>query len=234
MKILLSFVFSFISMALFAQYVMDPNAQQRPLSGSFSGIKVSGGIDLYLNQSGTEAIAVSAAEAKYADEIKTVIENNMLRIYIDNSKWSVRNKKLKAYVSFKQLETLEASGACDVKVSGEIKVTSLKMDLSGASDFTGAVNLQNLKLDLSGASDVKISGEAGTVTIENSGASDVKGRGLVTDICHATAFGASDIEITVNKEINARASGASKIYYSGTAALGKVQTSGAGLVEKKG
>ena len=148
--------------------------------------------------------------------------------------WSVKNKKIKAYVSFIHLENMEASGACDVKVSGEIQVPSLKINLSGASDFKGTVNIQNLNLDLSGASDVKIAGKASTVNIESSGASDVKGHELITETCNATASGACDIDITVNKEINAHASGASSIYYSGTASLGNVQKSGASTVGKKG
>ena len=47
------------------EIVVDPNASLRTLSGNFSTIKISGGIDLYLSQSDDVAIAVSAAEEKY-------------------------------------------------------------------------------------------------------------------------------------------------------------------------
>ncbi|MBL0181978.1 MAG: DUF2807 domain-containing protein [Chitinophagaceae bacterium] len=145
----------------------------------------------------------------------------------------MRNKKLKVYVSFKTLEKLNASGACDVMVTGSIEASSLNMVLSGASDFKGAVKVNSLKLDLSGASDVRISGTANTVDIESSGASDVKGYELVTDMCTATASGASDINITVNKEISANASGASDIYFKGAALIRDIHTSGASNVSRK-
>lgn len=216
------------------EFVVDANAVERTLSGNFTGIKVSGGIDLYLSQSTDQAIAVSASEDKYRDNIKTVIENGILKIYFDGDKaWSTRNKKMKAYVSFKDLEKIEASGACDLYVAGEIAVNALTLDLSGASDFKGKVKVNSLRLDLSGASDVNIEGRATVVNIESSGASDVKGWNLESDICTAKASGASDINITVNKELNAHASGSSDISYKGNAVMKNVHSSGSSSIGKR-
>ena len=162
------------SAAAFAQneIVVDPNASVRTVNGNFNAIKVSGGINLYLSQSANEAVAISASEDKYKDGIKTVIENGTLKIYYEGDKgWNKKDRKLRVYVSFKNLEKINASGACDVVVSGTIAVTSLDMQLSGACDFNGKITVDKLKLDLSGASDVKISGTANTVDIESSGAS---------------------------------------------------------------
>ena len=228
-------VLLFASLA-FAQKTMitDANAQQRTLSGSFNAIKISGGIDLYLSQYETESIAVSASEDQYRDKIKTVIENGTLRIYYDGDKiWSTGSKKLKAYVSFKNLENLMASGASDVVVTGAIAVPVLRIDCSGASDFKGAVKVDKLTIELSGASDAKISGSASEVSIKSSGASDVKGYDLVTESCTAKASGASDINITVNKELNVHASGASDVFYKGTGVIRDIHTSGASTVARK-
>jgi len=236
-KILLSIVMLtavFIANAQKA-LVNDANAEPRKLNASFNAIKISGGIDLYLSQFETESIAVSASEEKYRDNIKTVVEGNTLKIYYDgNGSWSGGNKKLKAYVSFKTLEKLQASGACDVQVAGTINSSSLSLDMSGASDFKGDVKVGNLTLELSGASDAKISGAATTVIIQSSGASDVKGYDLVTEVCNAKASGASDINITVNKELSASASGASDISYKGNGVIKDQHTSGASSVGRKG
>lgn len=233
---LLSIVFIVTALGSNAQtLVNDANAEKREVSGSFSGIKVSGGIDLYLSQSSTEALAVSATEQEYRDNIRTVIENGTLRVYYDSNKgWTKGNKKLKVYISFKNLERLEASGASDVQVAGTISGSSLSLDMSGASDFKGAVNVTTLTMELSGASDAKISGTASNVTIESSGASDVKGYDLVTENCTAKATGASDINITVNKELNVHASGASDVFYKGTCVIRDLHSSGASTVAKRG
>ena len=89
-------------------------------------------------------------------------------------------------------------------------------------------------MDLSGSSDAAISGSANVLNIESSGASDIKGFGLVTEVCNAKVSGASDINITVNKELNVNASGASDVYYKGTAEVKDKHTSGASSVVKKG
>ena len=214
--------------------VNDANAEVRTLTGSFNKIEISGGIDLFLSQYETESVAVSASSDQYRQNIKTIVEDNTLKIYYDGGKqWNTGNKKLKAYVSFKTLEKLNASGASDVQVEGVIQVPTLILDMSGASDFKGAVKVTNLTMELSGSSDVNINGSASVVSIQSSGASDVKGYELVTDICTAKASGASDINITVNKEINAHASGASDIYYKGDAVIKDKHTSGASSVAKK-
>lgn len=215
-------------------FVNDANAEVRMITGSFNKIIISGGIDLYLSQYDSEAIAVSAATAEYRNNIKTVVENNTLKIYYDRSRqWNSGNKKIKVYVSFKQLEKINASGACDVQVAGLIQVPTLVLELNGSCDFKGTVKVGSLSLDLSGASDVKINGTATLVSIQSSGASDVKGYELVADVCNAKASGASDINITVNKEINAHASGASDIYYKGNAVIKDMHSSGASSVLKK-
>ncbi|MEO6733370.1 MAG: head GIN domain-containing protein [Ferruginibacter sp.] len=214
--------------------INDANAEVRTLSSSFTRIIVSGGIDLYLSQYDKESVAVSAASAEHKQNIKTVIENNTLKIYYDGSKgWNTGNKQLKVYVSFKTLEKLTSSGGVEMQVTGTISVPALDISMSGASEFTGAVKVDNLTIHLSGASDIKISGSASVVSIQSSGASDVKGYDLVTDVCNAKASGASDINITVNKELNANASGASDIHYKGTAVMKDMHSGGASSIVKK-
>src|SRR5687767_332586 len=134
--------------------INDANAQVRNV-GSFHSIKVSHAIDLVLSQSDVEAIAVSASKDEYRDRIKTTVDNGVLKIWYDEEeKWyrNRGNKKLKAYVSFKTLDRLTASGASDVTVTGKITADKLTMEFSGASDFRGTVQVQALDMNLSGAS----------------------------------------------------------------------------------
>ena len=215
--------------------VNDANAVVRSLNESFHSIKISGGIDLYLSQYENESIAVSAAEDKFRNDIKTVVENGVLKIYFDGNNWyGSGNKKLKVYVSFIKLDRLQASGACDVQVAGKITAPELSLSMSGSSDFKGAVSVNRLSLELSGASDAKISGTAATVNIQSSGASDVKGYELITENCTVKASGASDVNITVNKEMNITASGASDVFYKGDCLIKEIHSSGASTVAKKG
>ena len=235
-KILFLLLFSGLSMMVFAQkqFVVDANAEIRSVNESFNAIVVSGGIDIYISQSDREELAISASDDRYKEGIKTIVTNKVLKVYYDGDKsWSSKNKNLKAYISFKELERLEATGASDIIIAGEVKVPSLLIKLTGASDLKGILKVNTLIVNLSGASDARISGTANQATIDCSGASDVKGFEMVIDKCTAKASGASDINITVNKELNANASGASDIYFRGAAVILSQQSSGASTVSRK-
>lgn len=215
-----------------SQEMNDPNAQVRAVS-TFRGISVSNAFDVYLSQSNSEAVAVSAASIKDRDMITVEVKNGILEIRLDKDwKWTSGNKKLKAYISFKNIDKLEISGACDVFISGVIKADKLDIHQSGASDLKGKVDVKKLNVDLSGASDITITGLATQLTVESSGASDFKGYELVTEICDARASGASDIKITVNKELSAHASGASDVKYKGSGVTKEIKSSGSSSVSK--
>jgi hypothetical protein len=215
--------------------INDPNAVVRNVKG-FHAIKVSNAIDLFLSQGDEEAVAVSSNDTKYRDRIRTEVENGVLKIWLDREGWSWDhgNKKLKAYVSCKTLDKLEASGASNILVNGVISGDRMELHLSGASDFKGSVKFNGFSIDQSGASDITINGSVGDLQIDASGASDTKGFDLITDNCNAHVSGASDIKITVNKELNVHASGASSISYKGSAVIRDLKSSGASGISKKG
>jgi len=223
-------VVTFNSLSYAQHVVNDANAEKRNVAG-FHGVDVSGGIDLYLSQ-GQEAVAVSASETKFRDKIKTEVKNGILKIWYESKSdlhIDLGNRKMKAYVSFKNLDMLEASGGSDIKVDGTIAVSTLSLDISGGSDFEGKVNLNDLKVDASGGSDVHISGTAKNINIDASGGSDFKGYELTTDNCTVDASGGSDVYITVNKELNAESSGGSDIYYKGNGLIRNLKSSSSNI-----
>jgi len=215
--------------------VFDANAEIRTV-GSFTSVEVSGSIDLYLSQGNDEGVAVSASNDEAKSRIKTEVTNGVLHIYSDNKGGSWKNwgnTKTKAYVSFKDLKRIEATGACNVVVVDIIKVATLKLDLSGASDFKGEVTIGTLTIGVSGASNMRISGKADKCYIEASGASNIKAYDLKVDNCRAEASGAANIRITATKDFKAEASGAATIYYKGEANISNVSTSGGASIKKQ-
>ena len=211
--------------------VHDPNAVVRPITG-YHGIEVSDGIDLYLSKGDEETVVVSAKDVRMRERIRTEVSNGILRISLPHG-WSVHDYKLKAYVSFTNLDHLTASGASDVFVDGIIAGDQLFLSLSGASDFKGAVNVKQLKMEQSGASDARLTGVVSELArFSSSGSSHIKGYDLVTQRCTVDASGASDIEITVNKELSASLSGASNVYYKGDGVIRETHASGASSVKR--
>jgi hypothetical protein len=239
-------IFSVLALGTFSHAqltVNDPNAEPREAK-NFHAISVSSAFDVIIAQGNEEAVAVSASEEKYKKDIRVEVVDGVLKIGLGKEGkfwkgWDGNKMKLKAYISFKNIDKLTASGACDVKVQGSINADDLRINFSGASDLKasdlkgGTITAKKLTVDISGASDINVSGKADELHLEVSGASDFKGFDLVVDYCDVHATGASTINITVNKELSARATGASDIHYKGDGLIREIKTSGASNVSKR-
>ncbi len=236
MKKILSLALLFVCLQTMAQeklIVNDANAEKRDV-GSFNAVKISGGITLLLKQSDEEGVAVSAKDLEDRDNIKTEVEDGVLKIYYKSTwGWTKGDKKLRAYVSFKTLTKLIASGACDTEVNGVFTGQDFELEVSGASDFKGEVKMENLTIKQSGASDVKISGSSTNLKVTCSGASDCKAYDLKTVNCDASSSGASDIRVSVQTSLKAHASGASSVFYKGNPTQRDISESGASDVKQR-
>ena len=171
-------LFLFASLATiisFAQdkIINDANAEARNVSG-FHAIRISHGIDLIIKQGNTEAVAVSASEKEYRDNIKTEVVDGVLKIYFDTKwykNWNSNGKRLKAYVSFKQLDFLHGSSGSSTTVDGSFSGNTVRIELSSGAGFKGAVEAGSLTVDGSSGSTAHVSGKAQNASLEASSGS---------------------------------------------------------------
>ena len=125
--------------------------------------------------------------------------------------------------------SIDASGASTIKA--EVAVTDLDMDLSGASIATITGHVQNGEIDLSGASTLRAEKmRTAVLDLECSGASKATALGIQ---CTTEASGASAIIVECLARLNASASGASTITYSGDCELNTISNTGASSIRKK-
>jgi hypothetical protein len=125
----------------------------------------------------------------------------------------------------------EINGASNAKLN--VTGSSFDISQSGASSFWGSVISSKASFDLSGASTTDVNGTAGDIAVNASGASNFKGGDLQAESCKIEATGASSANITVSKQIEATASGASSIRYGGGATITNIDVSGGSSVKKK-
>jgi len=209
--------------------VVDGAAEDRKLSG-FTSINVTNAFDVYISQGTEDAVAVSKSDASGTSNIITNVSGGVLYISYRYKGWSwssLRNNKLKAYITVKDLQKLMVTGACNVSFVDAITSTNLQISMSGASDIKGPVKVNSLKVGASGASNVSLSGTSTDTDFNISGACSVKSLDLVTDNCKIIASGASSVKLTINKSLKANISGASDIRYKGTVSMFNTKTSGA-------
>ena len=227
-----------VSTFLMAQKeINDPNAEVRQVKG-FHAIKVSTGIQLVLNQSNTEAVAVSAETTEQRDKIKTVVENGVLKIYYDNEAWKFwkggEYKKLKAYVSVINLDGLDASSGSTVKIEGTLKGEKLIVDASSGAVLNGNVNVTSMTIDQSSGAVINFSGSVKDLAVDGSSGSVLHGYELTADNCSVDASSGGGVQVTVNKELSVDASSGGYVNYKGQGVIKTVKTSSGGNVSRKG
>jgi hypothetical protein len=214
--------------------INDPNAQKRSV-GDFHGIKVSGGIELFLTQGNEEAVAVSANDPELLARLKTQVIDGILHIYLDDHWWHWSwngSMKLRAYVSCKVLDQLRGSGGSNIHVDQTIKSERLDVHLSGGGQLHGRFEAGQMTAGISGGGDLYIGGTTGTLDVHVSGGGDFHGFDLAADSCEARVSGGGDVFVTVNKSLDATVHGGGDIRYKGNASIRETHTFGGGNISK--
>jgi Putative auto-transporter adhesin, head GIN domain len=236
-KLFLSLI-TLISLSAFAQektVINDANAQKRAITESFTGISVSDGVDLYLTQGNEESVAVSASDEKYLERFKTEVVDGVLKIYYDTKgiNWSANDRrKLKAYVSFKTLDKLHASGGADVEVKGNLDAENLEMKFTSGSAFNGKLKAKDVTVEQNSGSSINISGSATNFKVDISSGAIFKGFDLAVDYCDAKASSGGGVRITINKELSAKANSGGGVKYKGDAVIKEINVNSGGSVKK--
>jgi len=236
MKFLLILLSALFTLSVTAQQTIDdPNAKPRTLNQSFTAISVSDGISLYLTAGTEESLAISCSDEKYEARFKTVVEGAVLKLYYDNDPIGYHDnsrRKLRAYVSFKTLEKLTASGGANVKLPLAINVGNFDMKFSSGAVFEGEINGKEFTVDQSSGAIVTMAGTAEKIKIETSSGAVFKGYDFKTDFCDAKASSGGEVRISVEKELSAKASSGGGVHYKGAAVIKDVSISSGGSVKK--
>jgi Putative auto-transporter adhesin, head GIN domain len=223
-----------VAVAQNPKVINDPNAQKRSV-GDFHGIKVSGGIELYLSQGDEETVVVSANDPELRDRLRTEVKDGILHIYLDDQWWHRGwngSMKLRAYVSCKVLDQLRGSGGSNIHVDQTIKSERLDIHLSGGGQLHGSFEAGQMTAGISGGGDLYIGGTAGALNVHVNGGGDFHGYDLATDSCEAHVSGGGDVFITVNKTLDATVHGGGDIRYKGNASIRETRTFGGGNISK--
>lgn len=211
--------------------VQAGNRQTRKVEG-FHGVSVSTGIDLYLTQKNAEEVIVEA-DSEDIDKIITKVEGGILKIYVKEKSWfniNWDNNPRKVFVSFVNLDKIEASAGSDVVSQSVLKLDRLNMNASSGSDIKLELEANELSVSSSSGSDITLKGKATKIQADASSGSDINASELKTKICNASVSSGSDIRVNVTDELDANASSGGDITYYGNPAQKDINESSGGDV----
>jgi len=199
-------------------------------AGSFTGIKVSSGIDVLLTQGNNESITVEADENLH-EHIRTEIKNDVLHVYSDVT---IRDAEMKrVYVTMNEINSLQTTSAGDINGETPVKASRLKLSTSSAGDISIEVNAKELDVDISSAGDIRLSGEADILEADLSSAGNLNAFNLRVREADISVSSAGDADINVTDRIRARASSAGNINYRGNPKNVDAHSSSAGGIHRR-
>jgi citrate lyase gamma subunit len=197
---------------------------------SFTGIKVSSGIDVYLKQGNNEAVSVEADENLH-EYILTEVRNGVLNVY---SEYNIRDAQRKrVYVTIKEVNSINTTSAGDVYGEGPINADKLELSASSAGDIKLEVNAKNIDVDISSSGDISLNGETDMLRADLSSAGDLKAYDIKSREADISVSSAGDADVNVSERIVARASSAGDINYRGDPKYVDAHSSSAGGIHKR-
>jgi hypothetical protein len=212
--------------------VNDANAVVRTV-GNFTGIDASTGIVVLLKQ-GPAAVSVSAATPEMRDNIITEVRDGILYINIKRTPGKrTEYKKIRAYVSAPSLNVLNASAGASIKIEGTFSTDNLKAKFSSGSVAEGSLKCNALSIDQNSGSVCKLTGAANTLSVQCSSGAICKSFGLTTENCVADVNSGAMIEISVSKDLQAKATSGGSIKYNGACKVSRLETNSGGIIKSK-
>jgi hypothetical protein len=197
---------------------------------SFTGLKVSSGIDVYLKQGNNEAVSVEADENLH-EYILTEVRNGVLNVY---SEYNIREaEKKRVYVTMKEVNSVKTTSAGDVYGESAINSDNLELSASSAGDIKLEVKAKKIDVDISSSGDITLTGETDMLRADLSSAGDLKAFDLKAREADISVSSAGDADVNVSEKLTARASSAGDVNYKGDPKYVDAHSSSAGGVHKR-
>jgi uncharacterized protein YxeA len=197
---------------------------------SFSSLRVSSGIDVYLKQGNSESITVEADENLH-EYILTEVRGGTLNVYTDVNIREAERKRV--YVTMKDISSMSTSSAGDIIGQTPVKADRLDLSASSAGDIKLEVYAKELDINITSSGDVTITGEADMLEADLSSAGDLNAFELKVREADVSASSAGDADVNVSEKIRARASSAGDISYMGNPKYVDAHSSSAGGIHKR-
>src|SRR5690348_1574541 len=133
-----------VLIAVFVAITGFANAQQTENRSvnSFKGVKVAEGIDVYLKKGEKEAVRVEVTGIKTGDVI-TEVSGDYLKIHMQEGRY--RDRTVKVYVTYVEVNKLSASSASNIFADGVIKTKALTLNASSAGTIDIQIEVDELE-----------------------------------------------------------------------------------------
>ena len=218
-----------IALTLIATISQAQETQNRNV-GSFNGVKVAEGIDVYLKKGDKESVKVEATGVKL-ENVLTEVSGSYLKVHMRDGNYH-GHVNVKVYVTYVQLEKLSASSAGSIYSETVVKSNSLELSCSSAGNIEILVDAQTMEVSASSAGEMELKGKTKSITAEASSAGEINAYDLESQNVEAEASSGASVKVFVIEELDAHASSGGSVRYRGNPNKANTDSSSGGSVKK--
>ena len=184
---------------------------RREITGEFTVVSASEGLDVTVTQADDYEIVVEADE-NVIDLIGTDIRDGKLKIHAIKN---IGRATKKVHVSLPVITGLESSSGADLVTKGKVQADRITLDASSGSELRLDLMADDVQADTSSGADIRITGEANIFHADASSGSGIRARDFSVKNCIAEASSGADIDLFVSESLTADASSGGNISYAG-------------------
>lgn len=209
--------------------LLAQNTEERSV-GSFSGVKVAEGIDVYLKKGDKESVRVEVTGTK-VENVITEVSGSYLKVHMASGNYRGRIQA-KVYVTYVSINKLSASSAGNIFSEGVIKASNMEIQCSSAGNIEVNIDASSVEVSASSAGQVELQGRTKSLEADVSSAGQIDAYDLDADKVNAEASSGGSLKISVQSNLDARASSGGSIRYRGNPSKSVTNSSSGGSVKK--
>lgn len=199
--------------------------------GSFSGVKVTEGIDVYLKKGAKESVRVEVQGNTKLENIITEVSGSYLRVHMRDGGY--RGKvSAKVYVTYVKIDKLSASSAGTIFSEDIIEANDMEISASSAGSIEITLNAGSVEANVSSAGQIELQGKTNSLDVDASSAGQIDAYHLQSKKVSAQASSAGSLKVNVIEELAANASSGGSIRYNGNPNKSITDSSSGGSVKK--
>lgn len=204
--------------------------EQRKVTEEFDQVKASRGLEIILTVGESNTIEVESDE-NLQKNIVVSISNGRLEITTDENLSGNATKKV--YVTYKNINNIDASSGSEIKVLGQLKNETLTLEASSGASVEADIFAKEVNLKASSGADITVSGKASQLIAKASSGSEIDGEHLKVVTAKADASSGGEITVYVQDRIDSKATSGGEVNYYGNPKETTANDSSSGSIHKR-
>jgi hypothetical protein len=185
---------------------------------SFDQIDVSGVFSLKLSQGSKEEVKIEADD-NLQDLFEVKNDGSKLTITMKKETNFNSKKKLKVYITFKKLKSMDLKTVGDVSSEESLSFDDVKIGNKSVGSVDLKLTAQSVNIDNKSVGDVKLNGKADNAVIRNKSVGSIRASDFVVQKMDINNDGIGFAEVNAEKECKVKDSFLGKVSNKGAASI---------------